>query len=419
MFGLLDCNNFYVSCERVFRPDLRQVPVIVLSNNDGCVIARSNEAKALGIGMGVPVYQIKDLIRQRNIRVFSSNYTLYGDMSARVMSLLAAEIPQIEIYSIDESFLDLSGINSPDSFGRALVQKIAKYTGIPVSLGIAPTKTLAKVANKFAKKYPGYRGCCLIDNEAKRTAALQNTDIGDVWGIGRRLSARLRAGGIFTAYDFSRLPPGYVRKIMTVTGERLWRELNGTPCLELAMEEESKKQICNSRSFGETISTLEDLSAAVSAHAMRCAEKLRRQNSAAEAVMTFIQTSRFRPDLPQYCNHSLVPLPSASDDSLEIVQAALKGLKQIYKPGYAYKKCGVIINAATQCRCLQGDLFDRRNRLKAASLMGAIDRLNAKLPGCISLAVMHSPHRPVLKSAFISRHFTTSLQDIITVNAEN
>lgn len=415
MFGLLDCNNFYVSCERVFRPDLRRLPVIVLSNNDGCVIARSNEVKALGIKMGTPVYQIRDLIERHHIKIFSSNYTLYGDMSARIMSLLNSAVPEIEIYSIDESFLNLTGIPNLQEFGRSLVQKITKSTGIPVSLGIAPTKTLAKAANKFAKKYSGYHGCCLISNNEKRIAALQKTDINDVWGIGRRLAAKLQQQNIFSAYDFSLLPAGQVRQMMTVTGERLWRELNGISCLTLENNDVEKKQICNSRSFGNMAYTLEDLSAAIAAHALRCAEKLRQQQSAAEAVTAFIQTNRFRDDLPQYINQKTITLPVAINDSLELVRTALKALQQIFQPGYAYKKCGVIIPGITPCRTIQGDLFESRNRLKSAALMSALDKLNAQQPGSVELAVMHTRLQTQIKKDFISRHFTTNLQEIITI----
>lgn len=415
MFGLLDCNNFYVSCERVFHPDLRTCPVLVLSNNDGCVIARSNEVKKLGIEMGTPVFQIQNLIDRHKISVFSSNYCLYGDMSARVMSILHQEVPHIEIYSIDEAFLELSGIPDLQNFGRRLVRKITQSTGIPVSLGIAPTKTLAKIANKFAKRYKGYAGCCLIDSDLKRIEALKRTGIGDVWGIGRRLKIKLENLGVLTAGDFCNLSPDFVRKLMTVTGERLWRELNGFSCLQLEDTAENKKQICNSRSFGEMTDSVEELSAAVAGHAMRCAEKLRRQNSAAEAVMTFIQSNRFRLDLPQYHNCKLCSLPFATNDSLEIVKAALTNLKQIYKPGIFYKKCGVIIPAIIPCCHLQGDLFDRRNRLKSATLMQTLDKLNSRSPGCVELAVMHTANRPHLKQDHISRHYTTDLNEIISI----
>lgn len=415
MFGLLDCNNFYVSCERVFHPALRNRPVLVLSNNDGCVIARSDEVKALGVEMGTPVFKIRNLIAAHNIAVFSSNYTLYGDMSARVMSILHQEIPQTEIYSIDEAFLNLSGLTDLQNFGRQLVGKITQSTGIPVSLGIAPTKTLAKVANKFAKKYRGYAGCCLIDDENKRTQALKRTRIGDVWGIGRRLKRKLEGLGILTAADFCLLSPDHVRKMMTVTGERLWRELNGFPCLEIEDSADDKKQICNSRSFSEMTNCLEEVSAAVAGHAMRCAEKLRRQNGAAEAVLTFVQSNRFRSDLPQYNNYKICSLPFATDDSLEIVKAALNGLRQIWKTGIPYKKCGVIIPSIVPCGHLQGDLFDRRNRLKSAALMQTLDKLNTRLPGCVELAVMHSRNRPQLKHEHISQHYTTDLNEIISI----
>ncbi len=416
MFGLLDCNNFYASCERVFRPELQNRPVIVLSNNDGCVIARSNEAKRLGIQMGTPVFRIRDLIKQEKIEVFSSNYTLYGDMSSRVMSMLRQEVPEIEVYSIDESFIDLSGIPDLAQFGRNLVRKISRGTGIPLSLGIAPTKTLAKTANKFAKKYKGYQGCCLIDTEEKRIRALQQTAIGGVWGIGRRLAAKLKTLGISDAYAFSRLPGRFIRQLMTVSGERLWRELNGQPCLLLQdNDDEEKKQICHSRSFYQAIFKIEDLRAAIAVHAARCAEKLRAQDAAAQAVMPFIQTNRFRPDLPCYANQKLISLPVAGNDTLEIVHAAVQGLQEIYRPGYAYKKCGVIIPSIIPAKSVQGDLFDRGNRLKSAALMQAIDKLNAKHPGSVELAVMCSSGRPELKKEFISANFTTDLNDIIVI----
>jgi len=416
MFGLLDCNNFYASCERVFRPDLQNRPVIVLSNNDGCVIARSNEAKRLGIQMGTPVFRIRDLIKQEKIEVFSSNYTLYGDMSSRVMSMLRQEVPKIEIYSIDESFIDLSGIANLAQFGRNLVRKISRGTGIPLSLGIAPTKTLAKAANKFAKKYKGYQGCCLIDTEEKRIRALQQTAIGDVWGIGRRLAAKLNALGISDAYAFSRLPSRYIRQLMTVCGERLWRELNGQPCLSLQdNDDDEKKQICHSRSFSQEIFKIEDLSAAIAVHASRCAEKLRSLDAAAQAVMPFIQTNHFRPDLPYYANQKLISLPVASNDTFKIVHAAVQGLQDIYRPGYAYKKCGVIIPSIIPVKSIQGDLFDHDNRLKSAALMQAIDSLNAKQPGSVELAISRTDGCPELKKEFISANFTTDLNDIIVI----
>lgn len=233
MFALVDCNNFYASCERVFRPDLRNVPIVVLSNNDGCVIARSNESKKLGIKMGVPAYQIKDEVKKYGIRVFSSNYTLYGDMSNRVMTILSSFTPNMEVYSIDEAFLDLSGFSDLKEYGKHIVDTTTKWTGIPVSMGVAPTKTLTKIANKFAKKYKKYEGVCIIDTEEKRIKALQKTEIGDVWGIGHRTEKKLKLQGVNTAYDFTQMHRSWVRKYMAVVGERTWLELQGESCISL------------------------------------------------------------------------------------------------------------------------------------------------------------------------------------------
>ena len=259
MFALADCNNFYASCERVFKPWLRTTPIVVLSNNDGCVIARSNETKALGIKMGVPAYQIKDAIDQYGIEVFSSNYTLYGDMS------------------IDEAFLHMDCLGQVDlkSYGEQIVKSVTQGTGIPISMGIAPTKTLAKVANKFAKKYPNYKGVCLIDSDEKRIKALQLTEIGDVWGIGRQHAKMLAQHGVKNAYDFAQLPKAWVRQKMTVVGERMWKELNGESCIEMELAPAPKKQICTSRSFGHMVTDFSELEEAVSTYVCMCAEKLR------------------------------------------------------------------------------------------------------------------------------------------------
>lgn len=278
MFGLVDCNNFYASCERVFNPSLNGKPVVVLSNNDGCVIARSNEAKALGIKMGVPAYQIKELVENKVVHAFSSNYTLYGDMSGRVMTILTELTPEIEVYSIDEAFINLDGIRDIQSLGTEVVDRVTRGTGIPVSLGIAPTKTLAKVANKFAKKYPAYNRLCIIDSEEKRIKALKLFEIGDVWGIGRRQAAKLERQGVKTAYDFTQLSGAWVRKNMTVVGERTWKELRGFSCIDMESAPPAKKQICTSRSFGKMLTDIEPLTEAIATHASTCAKKLRLQN---------------------------------------------------------------------------------------------------------------------------------------------
>src|ERR1035437_6487777 len=270
MFGLLDCNNFYASCERVFNPLLNGKPVVVLSNNDGCVIARSTEAKALGIPMGEPAYKLKDLIESKQVHVFSSNYVLYGDMSHRVMTTIALFTPEMEIYSIDEAFLLLDGFENIDlkEFGEKLVRTTIRNTGIPVSLGIAPTKTLAKAANRFAKKYKNYKGVCIIDTDEKREKALKLLEIGDVWGIGRQYSKKLQYYSINTAWDFTQRSKSWVRHTMGVTGERTWMELKGIPCIEMDRPT-SKKSICTSRSFGEKLTELAPVSEAVSNFAAR------------------------------------------------------------------------------------------------------------------------------------------------------
>ena len=385
MFGLMDCNNFYASCERVFNPALNGKPVVVLSNNDGCVIARSNEAKALGIKMGVPAYQIKDLVSSHGVAVFSSNYTLYGDMSGRVMSMLAELAPEIEVYSIDEAFLNLEGIQNLQILGSEIVRQVTRGTGIPVSVGIAPTKTLAKVANKFAKKYPAYNRLCIIDTEDKRTKALQLTGIGDVWGIGRKQAAKLEKQGVRTAYDFTQLPGSYVRKNMTVTGERIWKELRGISCIDMEIAPPAKKQICTSRSFGKMVEDIDTMSEAIATHASTCAKKLRQQKSYAMSLMVFIHTNNFREDLPQYWKNTIVQLPIPTSDTLEIVEYALSGLKTIFMEGYQYKKAGVIITEITTNAQL--GLFDSIDRDKRERLMQVVDKINGKFQHHVKLAV--------------------------------
>lgn len=416
MFGLMDCNNFYASCERVFNPSLNGKPIVVLSNNDGCVIARSNEAKELGIKMGVPAYQIKDVVQRFDVAVFSSNYTLYGDMSARVMTILSELAPSIEVYSIDEAFVDLSGIKELFALGTRIKDKVTQGTGIPVSLGIAPTKTLAKVANKFAKKYPAYKRLCIIDTEEKREKALKLFDIGDVWGIGRRLAAKLTRQGVKTAYDFTQLPASWVRKNMTVVGERTWKELRGISCIDMDTAPPPKKQICTSRSFGKMIKDLPTLSEAIATHASMCARKLREQNSYATSLMVFIHTNNFREDLPQYWKNTVVKLPVPTADTLDIVHYALAGLNKIFMEGYRYKKAGVIITEITGNAQL--GLFDSVDRTKRDKLMQAIDKINGKYRQHIKLAVQGNGREWKLKQEQLSGHYTTDINEIIIVKCK-
>lgn len=410
----MDCNNFYASCERVFNPSLNGKPVVVLSNNDGCVIARSNEAKALGIPMGAPAYQIRELVEKHGVAVFSSNYTLYGDMSARVMSILSSLVPEIEVYSIDEAFVNLDGITDYQSLGTTIVNKVYKGTGIPVSLGIAPTRTLAKMANKFAKKYPAYNRVCCIDTEEKREKALRLFAIGDVWGIGRRQAAKLEKEGVKTAYDFTLLPVSWVRKYMTVVGERTWKELRGIPCITENVL--PRKQICTSRSFGQMVDNIEQMDEAVSTFASTCAKKLREQKGFAVSLLVFILTNRFRQDLPQYWESVSIALPVPTDDTLEIVHYALSGLRKIFRTGYQYKKAGVIITEITYN--IQHNLFDTVDRGKRERLMSAIDNINGKHGHSVKLAVQGQGSDWKLKQEQLSKHYTTDLGDIIEINCK-
>jgi DNA polymerase V len=416
MFGLVDCNNFYASCERVFNPSLNGKSIVVLSNNDGCVIARSNEAKALGIKMGVPAYKIKGLVKQHDVAVFSSNYVLYGDMSGRVMSMLAELAPEIEVYSIDEAFLNLEGIQNLQILGSEIVRQVTRGTGIPVSVGIAPTKTLAKVANKFAKKYPAYNRLCIIDTEDKRTKALQLTGIGDVWGIGRKQAAKLEKQGVRTAYDFTQLPGSWVRKNMTVTGERTWKELRGISCIDMEIAPPAKKQICTSRSFGKMVEDIDTMSEAIATHASTCAKKLRQQKSYAMSLMVFIHTNNFREDLPQYWKNTIVQLPIPTSDTLEIVEYALSGLKTIFMEGYQYKKAGVIITEITTNAQL--GLFDSIDRDKRERLMQVVDKINGKFQHHVKLAVQGSGRDWKLKQEQLSQRYTTDINEVIIIKCK-
>lgn len=420
MFGLVDCNNFYASCERVFNPYWNNRPVIVLSNNDGCIIARSNEAKKLGIEMGVPAYQVKTEIKQHGIGVFSSNYSLYGDMSNRVMSTLSSFVENMEVYSIDESFLDFSGFERFDlkEYGEKIVTTTKKGTGIPVSLGIAPTKTLSKVANKFAKKFPAYKGTCIIDSEEKRIKALQLTEISDVWGIGHRRARLLSKYNVKTAFDFTQLPVGWVRQKMTVTGEQLWKELNGMSCIDMEFASPAKKTICTSRAFGQTITDLEGLKESVSTYAAICAEKLRKQKSCALSLMVFIHTNNFREDLPQYLQNSVIEFPVATNSTIEIVKYALIALKRIYKKGYQFKKAGVTITEIIPDAVIQTNIFDNVDREKHARLMSVIDQLNDGFKkNNLRLAVQEGSRRWRLKQEKLSPCYTTRISDVLHFKA--
>lgn len=420
MFGLIDCNNFYASCERVFQPSLNSKAIVVLSNNDGCVIARSAEAKALGIPMGEPAFKLKELIESNQVAVFSSNYVLYGDMSNRVMTTIGAFVPEMEIYSIDEAFLLLNGFENINlnELGGKLVRTVIRNTGIPVSLGIAPTKTLAKVANKFAKKYRAYKGVCIIDNDEKREKALKLTKIGDVWGIGRQYTKKLEYYSVNTAWDFTQRSKGWVKQQMGVVGERTWLELRGTPCIETESPK-SKKSICTSRSFGEKLTTVEPISEAVANFAAGCAEKLRAQKSTAAVVNVFIHTNPFATNQPQYYNQIVMKLPVSSNDSTELIDYAIRGLQLIFREGYQYKKAGVIVSEISPERPLQADMFDTRDRSKYNKVMGVMDKLNASYGRQkVKIAAQGFDRKWKLKNEKLSPCYSTNIKDILVVNAE-
>lgn len=384
MWALVDCDNFFCSCERVFRPDLRRTPLVVLSNNDGCVVARSAETKAMGVKMGLPYFQLLQQYPGSGIVAFSSNYRLYGDMSARVVSILRSEAPEIIQYSIDEAFMNLSGMEAAvdlKAWGEQLAAKVRRWTGIPVSIGIAPTKTLAKVASRFAKRYPGYRKCCLIGSDEQRVAALRLFEVGDVWGIGRRIARSLESRGVKTAYDFTLKPRLWVRRLYHVTGERTWEELRGRSAIDLREMDVTKKSIMTSRSFPGMITSLDDLQSHVANYAARCAAKLRRQGSVCQTVSVFIQSNHFRPDLPQYDMGGMFTFTTATATTIEIVDTALRILTGIFRPGISYKRAGVMVSEITSDGAIQPDLFeyDPDRALKFRSVSEAIDAINARL----------------------------------------
>lgn len=425
MIALVDCNNFFVSCERVFRPDLRNTPCVVLSNNDGCVIARSNEAKALGIKMGAPFYQVRQLLEDNGVAVFSSNYVLYGDMSRRVMTLLSACTPKLDIYSIDEAFMDMSGMGNPEElsvYAHDIVKYITRGTGIPISLGIAPTRTLAKMASKFAKKYKGYHSVCMIDTDEKREKALKLFDIADVWGIGRRIARRLKSIGVETAWDFVQKSEAWVRRELTVTGVRTWKELRGESCICIE-DLPNKKSICTSRSFpDEGISDLGLMEEAVANFASQCSRKLKEDGTVCGAMSVFAYTSRFRNDLPSDYMQFNVYFPVPTNDMMELVSMAVKVLRENWKTDgrcYYYKKAGVVVWNTCSDNAVQGDLFDAVDRYKRASLTKAIDEINRKNGfNTVRLAVQGYDMKWGLKREHVSKRFTTNINDIIEVHLD-
>ena len=418
MFALIDCNNFYVSCERVFDPALNGKPVVVLSNNDGCAISRSNEAKKLGIPMGAPAFKYEKVFKQHNVKIFSSNFPLYGDMSSRVMNILSSYTPNIEIYSIDEAFLEFKGFREYDLevYCKEIQKKVLKWTGIPISIGIAPTKALAKVASRISKKFPKKtNGVYMIKSEQNRIKALKWLEIKNVWGIGFRHAKRLRSFKINNTYDFVSLPDDWVRKQMSVVGLRLKKELEGESVLSLEENRSPKKAIATTRSFENTITDFEKIKERVSTFAVCCAEKLRLQQSTCNAVYIFIRSNKFQKNKPQYRNGILMTIPFATNSNMIISKYATEGLKKIFRSGFNYKKSGVIVMAINSIKNYQINLFENENP-KHRKLMKTIDYIQKKDgQSKIKLASQDLKKRWKMKQERLSNFYTTKIHDIIKV----
>ena len=422
-FALVDVNNFYVSCERVFQPELATTPMVVLSNNDGCAVARSNEVKALGVGMGVPWFKMKDLARQHGIRAFSSNYTLYGDMSNRVALVLRDFSPEIEIYSIDEAFLRIETVaqlyGGALAMGEQIRHRVKQWTGLPVCVGVAPTKTLAKLANHMAKKRPEFDGVCDLHalSRPERLGYMADIDVGEVWGVGPRLSPRLKEMGIQSVLDLRNASPKALRSHFGVVMERVCSELRGISCLELEQVAPSKQQIMSSRSFGQSVEALEDLREAVASYVARAAEKLRQQGSVCAAVHVFVQCNPFRPEEPQNNAGTTVALITPSDDTMVLTAAALRGLKTIYRAGFRYKKAGIMLTLLSNKGVQQGSLFDAAaDQARSAALMSAMDEVNRLFgSGMLRSGASGTRQRWSMRSENRSPRFTTRWDELPVV----
>ena len=420
MFALVDCNSFFCSVEKVFHPGLKNKPVVVLSSNDGCIVALTPEAKAVGLHRGDPIFKVKDIVTHNNVHVFSTNMMLYAAMSKRIVSIMRESVSHVEQYSIDESFCDLHGYEKHFDLlemMRELKDKILLYTDVPVSVGIAPTKTLAKMGSKFAKQYKGYHGVCMIDTDEKCRKALSLFPLNDVWGIGRQTLAKLKYHGIRTPLDFAGKNESWVRSHFTKPGIQTWLELNGHPCIDTA-EIHQKKTICTSRSFGEMVSDFDSLKASIATFASSCANKLRGQASGAKSVTVFIASNRFREDLPQYGNSATVFLLVPTSDTLEITSAAIRALQSIWREGIQYKRSGVIVSDILPNEHIEGNLFDPiKNRPERARLMQTIDNIN-HLYGLktIQMAVEGDDKQTLkVKCEHRSGNYLTNADELLTV----
>ncbi|PWS32227.1 Y-family DNA polymerase [Pedobacter paludis] len=412
MFALADCNNFYASCERLFKPTLIGLPIVVLSNNDGCVIARSNEAKELGIAMGAPYFQIREKLEQNNVAVFSSHYTLYGDLSARVMTNLARFSPDIEVYSIDECFFSLSGFSDLKAYSDKIRSTVIQNTGIPISIGVAPTKVLAKVANKKAKKADGVM---VLEGPAEISDALANFPIEDIWGIGRAHATRLLKLGIETADQFRKLPEEWVRREMTVVGARIWNELWGMSCIPLKMVLDPKKNMCTSRAFGKPIEEISELEQAAASYASRLAGKLRREKLCTNVLSVKLLTNRFGDSAAQYFPSLSIPLDYPTSNSVDLVKMAIRGVRRIYRRGYRYQKVEIMATQLIPESEIQMNVFTGHST-KKDKISKALDELNKYYgAGTVRIASEGIKQKWSLRRDFLSPHYTTDWNDIIKV----
>lgn len=420
MYALADCNNFFASCERVFRPELNGKPVIVLSNNDGCAIARSNEAKALGIKMGDPYFKIKPIIERNNVAVFSSNFALYGDMSARVQEVLRSFAPAIEVYSIDEAFLDLTGVEADfNALAKTISRECRRLTAIPVSVGISPTKTLAKIASKLCKKYPKLQGGCYMWRPQDIEKVLRTFPVEDVWGIGRRSVKKLAEMGVKTAWDYTQLQETTVRKIFNLPGFRTWKELRGIPCVEFEDMIEPKQSICISRSFAHEVTTVEEFTEQVATFASRATEKLRAQNTLATEMAVFAMTNRFKEALPQTSGGLYTVFPDGAADYRTIVTAAVKTARNLFRPGFGYKKAGVVFTKIIPAEGASASLWaDESKLLRDEKLSKAMDSIHRNFGKESLLFGIQGDGRFHMAQEHRSPHYTTLWADIPTVTVK-
>ena len=418
-FALVDCESFYASCERIFRPDLKNIPIVVLSNNDGCVIARSTEAKKMGIGMGVPWFKVRESFLKQNGQVFSSNFTFYGDISARVMNILEGFVPRIEIYSIDEAFLDFDTLKQNYKlydFGCHIRSLVRQWTGIPVRIGIAPNKTLSKIAINEIKRRNIPTSVIHLSNKKQIEIALSHTPVREVWGVGRRLNDHLNKAGINTALDLAKINPQNIRKKFSVVLERTVRELRGERCLNIEDDISSKKQIVVSRSFGERVSNLETLKPIVSNFAVRAAEKLRNEKQKCSQVSVFVRTSPFNKSKPQHSDLRTIGLLTPTNDTRDILTAAKKGLLPIFRSGYDYAKAGIILNKFTNEQIKQYSLFKDPNEPKQnTEFMKYIDQINA-YETQIYYASQNTKKWSPMKQNMTSPKYTTNWYELPKVN---